>query len=203
LHEAHRMNHSNPSSTPSGNLSPSRASRRGMPIKFYLGAVAVFNMILGSLVFRDRLGQSSQSGQKDASLPRTFTIEDAIFLGVSTHKLSRTITKDVVTTPFRSPFTEVKEYLGYGEVQEEALGDGARQVIGELLSCQYCADMWVALALLFGLKQMPERTRVVFKFFSAVALADFLHVFYEHTRTRSNVLTLREEKLEQQQKKTA
>jgi hypothetical protein len=37
------------------------------------------------------------------------------------------------------------------------------------------------------------------KFFSAIALADFLHVFYETTRTHGNVLTLREESLERKQ----
>jgi TRAP-type C4-dicarboxylate transport system permease small subunit len=34
--------------------------------------------------------------------------------------------------------------------------------------------------------------------FSSIAVSDFLHVFYEERRTQSNVLTLREEKLEQQ-----
>ena len=65
-------------------------------------------------------------------------------LGIATHKLSRLITKDWVTSPFRAPFTKFKEADGVGEVTEEARGTGMQQAIGELVTCPWCVGPWVA-----------------------------------------------------------
>lgn len=171
--------------------------RAGFPLKTYFSFVSVYNLLLGTLVVAGRL--SSKSKDDEGAL----TTQDMILWGVAAHKLSRIITKDVVTAPIRAPFTKYEELLGYGEVQEDGRGRGVRQVIGDLLSCNYCADPWVALALGYGLDKAPNQTRFLLKFFSAIALADFLHVFYETTRTRGNVLTLREERLEREGRETA
>jgi hypothetical protein len=183
------MNHNN--ATASSSIKQVYAGygqkRSGFPLKTYLSFLSGYNVMLAGLVF---LGKSVSKEEKAVS------IQDLILWGVAAHKLSRIITKDVVTSPIRAPFTRYEELLGYGEVQEDGRGRGLRQVVGELLSCNYCADPWVALGFGYGLDRAPRQTRFLMKFFSAIALADFLHVFYETTRTRGNVLTLREEKLE-------
>lgn len=171
--------------------------RAGFPLKTYFGFISAYNLLLGALVVAGRL--SSKKDEKDGAL----STQDMILWGVASHKLSRIITKDVVTAPIRAPFTRYEELLGYGEVQEDARGRGVRLVIGDLISCNYCADPWVALALGYGLDKAPNQTRFLLKFFSAIALADFLHVFYETTRTRGNVLTLREERLAREGKEAA
>jgi hypothetical protein len=163
--------------------------RAGFPLKTYFSFVSFYNFMLGALLLTGKVCNCSPGDEEELS------IEDMILWGVASHKLSRIITKDVVTAPIRAPFTKYEELLGYGEVQEDARGKGFRLVVGDLLSCNYCADPWVALAFGYGLDKAPRQTRFLLKFFSAVALADFLHVFYETTRTRGNVLTLREEKL--------
>lgn len=164
-------------------------SRKGLPLAGYTLTVGAYCALLGRFLWKNR-----------SSL---LSLQDMALLGAATHKLSRTITRDVVTTPFRAPFTRFQEFLGYGEVMEEAKGEGVSESIGELLSCNYCADPWLALGLLYGLSIAPEQTRLFMKLFTAVAIADFLHVGYETTRTRENVLTLREEHLERRQKQAA
>jgi len=166
--------------------------RAGFPLKTYFSFMSVYNLLLGALVLTGRVSSKTSNKEESVSIP------DMILWGVASHKLSRIITKDVVTAPIRAPFTRYEELLGYGEVREDGRGKGVRLVVGDLLSCNYCADPWVALALGYGLKRAPHQTRFLLKFFSAIALADFLHVIYETTRTRGNVLTLHEERLERE-----
>lgn len=171
--------------------------RAGFPLKTYFSFVSFYNFMLGALLLTGKVCNCSRGDEEELS------VQDMLLWGVASHKLSRIITKDVVTAPIRAPFTKYEELLGYGEVQEDARGKGFRQVVGDLLSCNYCADPWVALAFGYGLDKAPRQTRFLLKFFSAIALADFLHVFYETTRTRGNVLTLREERLAREGKSAA
>lgn len=161
---------------------------RGTPFKYYFLLVVLYNTLLAA-----ELRRVSKPGRK--TFNENSILELLLFAG-ATHKLSRMITRDNVTSPFRAPFTRFQHYLGYGEVLEGPRKHGPSQAIGELLSCNYCADPWVALALLYGLRYFPKATRASLGFFSAIGLADALHVAYETTRTRENVLTLREHSLE-------
>jgi len=111
-------------------------------------------------------------------LPRQIAPYDLALITVGTHKLSRTISKDAVTSPLRAPFTR---YLGSGgpaEVSEEARGGSLRHAFGELLSCPFCLDMWVATGFMIGMLFTPKFTRVVAATFTALAGADFLQFFY-------------------------
>jgi hypothetical protein len=160
-----------------------QTSQNPMPLGAYALFVGVFNVLLGSFLATSKK-TAPPSGR------------ELVLLAVSTHKLSRFITKDAVTAPFRAPFTRYKEDLGYGEVNEEARGKGVRQAIGEALSCSYCMDAWVGLASLAALRRFPRPTRTALSLFTAIAGADFLHVAYESIRTEENVLTLEEERRE-------
>ena len=110
-------------------------------------------------------------------LPR-ITPYDLAVLGLATHKVSRRITKDSVTSPFRAPFAEIRGPEGPGEVNQRVRGRGLRRAIGELVTCPFCIGQWVATAFVFGLVFAPRATRLAGGLFAIAALADFLQFGY-------------------------
>ncbi len=172
------------------------------PLGYYALATLVFNgLLLTAIRIKQRDQEDKPSNSKD---PYYVELRDLVLTGVATHKLARMITKDEITSFIRAPFTRYQESLGYGEVNESVRTvGGAEQVLGELLSCNYCMSVWVGLGFLWGMKTYPRETRALATFFSAVTLSDFLHVAYEEKRTRANVLTLREEKMDKINKLSA
>lgn len=115
-------------------------------------------------------------------IPRRLEARDIVLLGVATHKLTRIIAKDWVTSPLRAPFTRYRESLGGGEVSEEARGQGMRRAVGDLLTCPWCLGPWVATALATGFVLAPRAARLAAATFSAVAISDFLHHAYDASR---------------------
>jgi hypothetical protein len=99
-------------------------------------------------------------------------------VGVATHKLSRLIAKDKVTSFLRAPFTRFQESSGQGEVEEEACGHGLRLAVGELLVCPYCLSQWVGAGFTIGLLAAPRLTRLTSSIFVAQTISDFLQVAY-------------------------
>jgi Protein of unknown function (DUF1360) len=113
------------------------------------------------------------------SLPRRVDPYDLALITAGTHKLSRTISKDAVTSPIRAPFTQYRGTGGPAEVMEDSRNSGAvRHAVGELLSCPFCLDMWIATGFVIGLVFAPRFTRVVAATFTALAGADFLQLIY-------------------------
>lgn len=104
---------------------------------------------------------------------------DVALLGLATHKISRVLAKDSVTSPLRAPFTRYQEPTGASEVNEEVRGDGLRHAIGELISCPFCLGVWVATGLGAGLVFAPRLTRLVAATFAAVSASDFLQIAYD------------------------
>lgn len=99
-------------------------------------------------------------------------------LGIATHKLSRLIAKDSVTSAARFPFTRYEKPSGEGEVVEEVRGEGLRHAVGELITCPFCMAVWVATALAFVMVLAPRAGRVVLAAACAVAGSDFLQLAY-------------------------
>jgi Protein of unknown function (DUF1360) len=113
------------------------------------------------------------------SLPTQWRIQDLITVTLGTHKLSRTLTKDAVTSPLRAPFTRYSGTGGPAEVNEQVREDGPlRHSLGELLTCPFCLDMWVATAFVIGLVYAPKFTRLIAGSFTVLAGADFLQLAY-------------------------
>ena len=110
--------------------------------------------------------------------PRGVTPWEAAQLALATHKVSRLIAKDPVTSPLRSPFTTYAGTSAPGELHEEVRGHGLQHSVGELLTCPMCMAQWVATAFSLGLVLAPTATRMTLATFSAVAGADFLHHAY-------------------------
>ncbi|WP_156685526.1 DUF1360 domain-containing protein [Mycobacterium sp. Marseille-P9652] len=112
-------------------------------------------------------------------LPARWPLQDLITVTLGTHKLSRTITKDAVTSPLRAPFTRFKGAGGPAEVMEEVRGESPlRHSLGELLTCPFCLDMWVATGFAIGLVFAPRYTRLIAGVFTVLTGADFLQLVY-------------------------
>lgn len=111
-------------------------------------------------------------------LPRKFGALDLALLGIATHKLSRIVAKDRITSILRAPFVSYIRGAGAGEVEEEPRGRGIQRGIGHLISCPYCTAPWCATALSFGLLFAPRVTRFFAGILASVAMSDFLHRAY-------------------------
>ena len=106
------------------------------------------------------------------------SLRDIVLVGVATHKLSRRLSKDSVTSPFRAAFTRYRGVSGPAELLEEPRGDGVRKAVGELVTCPFCLSQWVATGFVFGLALAPQATRMAASVFASLALADFLQFGY-------------------------
>jgi hypothetical protein len=118
----------------------------------------------------------SRSGKE---LPASVGVGDMALIGVATHKLSRLISKDRVTSFVRAPFTRYQESAGPSEVSEQPRGTGPRRAIGELLVCPYCVGQWVAAALYAGLLTAPRTTRFVSAMYASLTVSDVLQILYK------------------------
>ncbi|WP_159941688.1 MULTISPECIES: DUF1360 domain-containing protein [unclassified Nocardiopsis] len=103
---------------------------------------------------------------------------DLALMALTTHKLSRTLAKDAVTSPLRALFTRYQGVSAPAELAEEVRGRGGRRAIGELITCPFCTAQWVATAYAFGLVFAPRVTRGAGAVFSSVAVSDWLQLAY-------------------------
>jgi hypothetical protein len=140
------------------------------PLATYAGLTGAFLAAAGG-----SLGAVRASGRE---LPERLAVGDLVLLGIATHKLSRVIAKDKVTSFLRAPFTRFVEPSGQGEVSEQPRGEGLRLAVGELLVCPYCLAQWVAAGLTVGLLASPRGTRLVASVYTAQTLGDFLQLAY-------------------------
>jgi hypothetical protein len=144
------------------------------PLGGYLTLIGVYVGSVGAMAAAARL-----TGRR---LPSRIRPGDAVLLTIGTYKLSRVVTKDSVTSALRAPFTRYQEPAGEGEVNDRPRGSGLRHAVGELLTCPFCASVWVATGLAGGLVFAPRFTRWVAGVASAVAGADALQLGYHRLR---------------------
>lgn len=118
------------------------------------------------------------------SLPERPALADVALVSIATHKLSRLLTKEAVTSPLRAPFTRYQGPAGNAELHEEVRDGGSptRHAVGELVSCPFCMSVWVAGALTGGLVLAPRATRLVATVMTAVTASDFLQFAYAGVR---------------------
>jgi hypothetical protein len=136
---------------------------------------AVLTFILNSL-FAGGLILARRQGRE---LPERPGAGDIALVGVASHKLSRLVAKDKVTSPLRAPFTELEGSGGPGELEEKARGGSVRTAIGELLICPYCLDLWAVAGFSLGLLFAPRLTRFIASVFVAQSVSDFLQIAYK------------------------
>ena len=112
-------------------------------------------------------------------------IGDIALIGLATHKLSRRMSKDSVTSPLRAPFTRYEGVAGPAELKEGVRGRGVRKAVGEMVSCPFCLSQWLATGFVFGLVAAPRATRWAASVFASLALADFLQFAYAWAEQRA------------------
>ena len=112
-------------------------------------------------------------------LPERPSAGDLALITVATHKASRLLAKDRVTSAIRAPFTEFEGAAGPGEVSENARGRGFRRAVGELIICPYCLGAWIAGAFAAGLIVAPRPTRWVAGVLTVVFGSDVLQIAYK------------------------
>ncbi|MBP2703174.1 DUF1360 domain-containing protein [Microbispora sp. RL4-1S] len=110
--------------------------------------------------------------------PDTVTPMDLALMGLFTHRLSRTLARDTVTSPLRAPFTRYAGVSGPAELREEVRGAGLRHALGELLTCPFCLAQWVATGYAAGMMFAPKITRMAGATMAAVAISDWLQLAY-------------------------
>ena len=142
------------------------------PLDGYVVAMGAFSVLAGSLAAAAKLG--------GRPVPERPAAADVVLISIATHKLSRLLAKDSVTSPLRAPFTRYTEPGGSAEVSEEVRDEGSsvRHSIGELVTCPFCLAVWVATGLTGGLVLTPRLTRLVATALTAVAASDFLQMAY-------------------------
>jgi hypothetical protein len=165
---------------------PKRVPRS--PFEGYAGAgdrpIASYAVLTGTF-FAGVAGAVLAGRATDAKLPERIGAGDLVTIGLATHKLSRAITKDKVTSFVRAPFTEFQRESGQGEVDERPRGNGLRRALGELLVCPYCLAQWVSAAFVGGLVLAPRATRLVAAVYTAETVADFLQLAYYAAEERA------------------
>jgi hypothetical protein len=141
------------------------------PLGGYLAALGGYAAGVGTLACVAKL--------RGRHLPERFSLGDTLLLSIATHKLSRLLAKDAVTSPLRAPFTRYQEPAGDGELNESVRGSGVRHAIGEMLTCPFCLAVWFATALAGGMVLAPRLTRTVSLVMTAVAASDTLQLVYD------------------------
>jgi hypothetical protein len=112
-------------------------------------------------------------------LPERTSPGDLALITVATHKASRLLAKDRVTSAVRAPFTRFEGDAGPSEVSESARGRGVRRAIGELIICPYCLGLWIAAGFAAGLVVAPRATRWVAGVLTALFGSDLLQIAYK------------------------
>jgi hypothetical protein len=144
-----------------------------------LGGYAALASLFGAAV----AGVSTLARRSGRELPERVTPGDLALITCATHKASRLIAKDRVTSAVRAPFTRFEEDGGPGEVEEHARGRGLRRAVGELLICPYCLSVWIAASFAAGLVLAPRPTRWVASVLVTVLGSDFLQILYKKAET--------------------
>jgi hypothetical protein len=124
--------------------------------------------------------------KQESALPERVAPEDIVLLGAATHKATRLLAKDRITSPLRAAFTEYQGSAAGGEVSETSRGHGLRRAVGDLISCPFCLGPWVAAGLTCAFVFSPRVTRVVAAGLTVIGISDFLHQAYEAAKKKAS-----------------
>jgi hypothetical protein len=140
------------------------------PLAGYAGTMGVYAAVVGLTALVTRL--------TNREVPGTLSPADVALSAAATHKLSRLLAKDPVTSPLRAPFTSYEGTSAPSELHEEVRGQGARKAIGELVTCPFCTGVWVATGFTAGMIYLPRTTRLAMGTLAALTGADMLQYAY-------------------------
>jgi hypothetical protein len=147
------------------------------PLVAYATLTAGFGAALGGGLLLAR--------KRGRPLPQRINAGDVLLAGIATHKVSRLIAKDRVTSFLRAPFTEFQEDSGHGEVEDAARGRDMQRAIGELVICPFCLAQWVAAAFVVGAVHAPRLTRLLAAIWTVQAISDAAQLAYSAAEDRA------------------
>jgi len=136
--------------------------RREPPYLAYASLMATF---LGGVSLVAAVGVRRRRG-----LPAAGPFDLAV-LGLATFKAARTLARDEVTSFIREPFVE--ETAPESDETPVQTG-GARQAIGELVTCSRCVGTWIAAAIAALDTLMPRAGRLLSWCLAVGGLNDWL-----------------------------
>src|SRR5579875_1161009 len=149
------------------------------PLGGYATAMSVYGGVVTALAAAARL-----TGR---GLPERISPWDTAMTTLATHKLSRLIAKDPVTSPLRALFTRFEGTSGPAELAEDVRdGQGRLKTVGELVSCPFCIGMWVATGFTAGYVFAPRATRLAATTLAALAGSDFLQFAYAYAEQHAS-----------------
>jgi hypothetical protein len=148
------------------------------PLRGYAGAMSVYGGLVAAIAATARL-----SGR---ALPERISPWDAAVTTLATHKLSRLLAKDPVTSPLRAPFTTFEGTSGPAELAEDVRVGGSKKTIGELVTCPFCIGMWVSTGFTAGYVFAPRATRLAATTLAVLAGSDFLQFAYAYAEQKAD-----------------
>lgn len=146
------------------------------PLRGYLLVIGTYGAVAGGLT---ALGRAT-----GARLPERFGLGDTVLLSIATHKASRLLAKDTITSPLRAPFVQYEKPAGNAELIESVRGHGAQHAVGELITCPFCLSVWMGTGLTAGMVFAPRATRLVCTVLTTVAASDALQLAYDGGKQR-------------------
>ncbi|HEY7595942.1 MAG TPA: DUF1360 domain-containing protein [Actinophytocola sp.] len=152
------------------------ADGHNRPLAGYTVVLGGYSALLGLLT-----GIGRATGTR---LPERVGVQDTVLLCLATHKASRLLAKDAVTSPLRAPFARYEEPAGEAELNESVRGSGVQHAVGELITCPFCLGVWVASGLTAGLVFAPRPTRLVLTALTAIATSDTIQLVYDGAKKR-------------------
>jgi hypothetical protein len=112
---------------------------------------------------------------------RNFSLSpfDFLLLGLSTFRMGRMMSYDLVMRPLREPVTDVVPNPdGTGELVVPE-GTGLRHAVGDLITCPTCSGTWAAAGLVYAFRIFPGPTRMFMAIMAAAGAAELLDGAYE------------------------
>lgn len=149
----------------------------GFPLRGYLLTMMTYGALVTVLTALARA-----TGRH---VPPRLEPADVALSAAATHKLSRLLTKDPITSPLRAPFASYEGTSGPAELADQPRSRGEEKTIGELVTCPFCAEVWIGTGLTAGLVFMPRTTRLVMGTFAALAGADILQYVHAWLNKKS------------------
>jgi hypothetical protein len=101
-------------------------SQEKRPLRTFAGLTVAFNTAFAGILLRAK--------QANRELPERVSPGDIVLLGIATHKLSRLLAKDWVTSLLRAPFTTYQGPVGPGEVSETPRGEVLWRAMGQFVT---------------------------------------------------------------------
>jgi hypothetical protein len=149
------------------------------PYSTYAALVGVFGLGMSGLA-----GIASRNERR----PEQLRALDLAVLSAATFRAARMVSHDEVLSFLREPFVQG----GAHEGDEKPIEDGgARQAIGELLTCSRCIGMWAAAGVVGVHTVAPRSGRLLTWSLAASAANDFLQAGFSALTAKANELERR------------